>query len=498
MNVLSSNPGDSIRPKMTRKARLYADYRKYIRSIHIQATLTNGGIYSHSIVNSTIKLQKMGPLLQCCISLSKLKIDVPSLNDDDLWMLSTTCKSLTHLSLVSGFLHGIITDESLLNIASNCLQLRHLVLKSHSPHAFTDHGLNALADGLKAGLVTFGLEYIAPSHAGSCSMPIISAMHAEDTKRLDASLLNLLKAHSALESLILDWPCSMNLVLKNSSTYLHSLSALNVGDVHSLDGIKSLISANPGLKSLILHEVDCGSSTLAQTLINIQIRLNHLVCFGVSTLDDVISTASQFSNLSTLIYKPSSRSANISRFVPDDQIESLVSNCPRLMHLHIPIHSDASLLSLSNCHELTTLNIIGGQHITNQGLALFSLKCKGIQHLNLGQASFLSDHGILLMLRSYGPQIKSLILPIGAHLTSFWVPGLSKCVNLEILVNVPVFEIDGVALKDLSRLHTLVLTTDGRVESDVRREVEILKMCKKLRSISFVRALNQEFGGDEI
>jgi hypothetical protein len=349
--------------------------------------------------------------MKFCSSLQQLIIDVPSISDDDLWLISSSCKGIKYLSLVSGSNSvGILTDESLLNISKNCISLKHLLLKSYQINAFTDRGLDAISEA-SFSLQTFGFEYIP-----TLSTPASLSTYKPDNNLLQNALIKIIKRSDSMSSLILDWPCDINYVIKEVSAKLNTLKTFKIGNILQSVQVQNLIKANPKLKQLQFNEVDDGVLQLIFHDICIQDSLTILEYTGVCAFKDFIDAAARCSNLISLKFIPSNRVAYLTGINDsNDDIEALASNCQKIESIHIPVYSDVALISLStHLSKLTSLTIIGGTGITNQGLVLLVSKCRMITHLNLGKSPKITDTGIEFIAKNLSLSIRVLSLPSSA------------------------------------------------------------------------------------
>jgi hypothetical protein len=391
-------------------------------------------------------------------------------------MISSSCKNLSYLSLVSAA--GIITDESLLNISKNCIKLRHLVMKSSNAEYFTPRGLFAVAGGFNGSLRTFGLVYCPAS---------IHQRSQASYKDVSKSIQEILRQHKSLESFILDWPCHMNSIIECAATNLCTLTSISIANVTDSEIVKRLMQRNSGLKCIKFDEVECRDTSIFH-IEALQHHVESIEFTGTAPYGDFIISMSCFTNLTSLIFTPSIRSAFVSGSASDEQMEMLAKNCLCLEVLHIPIHSDSALLSLSkHSSKLTSLTIVGGQLISNQGIIVLVSKCKHLAHLNLGHSSRLTDTAIDYICKTTGSQLCTLGLPIGALLSNESLVSITNCRNLQVLASAPfTFEAMLKYLPSLEYLHTLSLHSDTFYRCQLSRDEigQLKKSCKRLKLIS--------------
>jgi hypothetical protein len=125
----------------------------------------------------------------------------------------------------------------------------------------------------------------------------------------------------------------------------------------------------------------------------------------------------------------------------NEDIEALASQCKKIESIHMPFYSDVALISLSNhFSNLTSLTIIGGNGITNQGLVVLVSKCRMITHLNLGTSPKITDSGIEFIAKNLSHLIRVLSLPSSSSTAvtdRSLVVVSSSCKQLQEWHNVP-------------------------------------------------------------
>nr|KAJ3419725.1 hypothetical protein HK105_006582 [Polyrhizophydium stewartii] len=147
---------DSFKGLFLRPRRLRQDYRRDILALTVTAS-------SSPWVDGEHRLPNVRTLVAGCTSLLELHITTPSLNDDDMWVLSTSCPHLQAISFVSGVSpFGRVTDEGLVALARNCRGLRRVGIRCMSAAAVSDRGIAALAEQARGRLLLFGLELCGP------------------------------------------------------------------------------------------------------------------------------------------------------------------------------------------------------------------------------------------------------------------------------------------------------------------------------------------------
>ncbi|KAI8848150.1 hypothetical protein BC829DRAFT_224585 [Chytridium lagenaria] len=256
------------------------------------------------------RLQGLRRFLQGCSRLTAFNCDYPTLNDEDLWVVSRACPYLKALSIVSSTMPaGRFGDEGLLAVTTHCLDLRHLRIRAVGGYAcFTDRGIEAIAKAYKARLLTFALEWLGLSlrgsngvappglahgavpsigHSGSnafgpsshelgpsdfdhsnsfsgpggsfplnrngsgdSSMPLESAV-----RRFNEALSLVVTSNPNLNMLSLDWPVGMTETLTAAATHLASLESLRIGNFTNISVLASVLATNPGLQRLCLIDL---------------------------------------------------------------------------------------------------------------------------------------------------------------------------------------------------------------------------------------------------
>ncbi|KAI8916309.1 hypothetical protein EDD86DRAFT_198251 [Gorgonomyces haynaldii] len=470
---------DRIKGLVSRPKRLYSDFRKYIRELVIFSPVVH------------YKLHNIRSLVQGMTGLMKLDlVNVGCLTDDDIWLLSSNCKFLQHLSILASE-DNRITDEALVSLSRNSPQLRHLFLTCTSASLFTSRGFNAIADGFESKLASFSLEIISITHQSlpdsglrniSNALPFVN-LQAENQPKTGQALANILQKHLNLRHVSLDWPFGMEDCLQALQDQFE-LKSLHLGNLVLKDS--KIIHQNP-LEELVLFE--CKLDPLVIESLGTK-QMKSLELRGTANVDIIAGIAMCFTNLVSLVFNNSFHVA-VHRCVTDQQMLSIASHCPQLKKLHLPIATDQSLVSLSeHCLELQDLDVIDGKMITNQGLTLFVTRCRKLQKIYLGRANQITEVGIQT-LAQYNRQLDTLFLPAGAQISDNLVPVLAdRCVALKVLGNV-VWSIDSLEvqiplLKNLQMLYLLPLRGLGDPFLPKHRVELLKKTCLRLYHISYL------------
>ncbi|KAJ3202199.1 hypothetical protein HDU67_000721, partial [Dinochytrium kinnereticum] len=302
---IGSVPADALLPR--RRSRSKDGHRSPSPSSSSSVSSSSSSSSASSSLSADYgRLQGLRRFLQGCSRLTALNCDYPSLNDEDLWVLSRACPYLKALSIVSSPMPaGRFGDEGLVAIANNCVELRHLRLRVVGGYAcFTDRAIDAFARAYKGRLLTFALEWLGlsfrgsavtgppaggpiPSHGlsgptlyggagdvgslfdftgssmsgpgggllldqsmrGDPSMPVESAV-----KRFSTSLSLLISLNPGLKTLSLDWPVGARETLEVAAG-LRELEALRVGNFSDVMVLAAIVAANKGLKRICLTEL---------------------------------------------------------------------------------------------------------------------------------------------------------------------------------------------------------------------------------------------------
>jgi hypothetical protein len=391
---------------------LYEDYRMFILSLNV---------IEKNIPCNSIKIRNV---LSGCHSLISLKIDCPSLNDDDLWIITSRCKQLKSLSFVSNNTWGRISDEGLNTITKNSIFLQHLTIKSVSLDVFTERGLLCL-NAYKGKLLSFGLEFI-------CSENYYK--DPEYTTKFIDALTEIIRLNPQLENLSIDWPLDMDKILSSASNNLHNLKSLKLGNLSCTTQLVCLLNKNPNI--LHLHLEEFGANTnLSDILLPLHINgtspLKSLELKGVGDFNNLLPLIPQFPNLELLLFTPSTRYASL---LPS-QTNSIPINCPKLKKVILPINDNQSLFCFAYNH-LESLDIQDGRAITNDALIIILSRLK-LQSLKLGFAT-LYDSGIDALVKYQSKTLIELKLPSPCKFSVEAFQALASGLNLKILLNLSI------------------------------------------------------------
>ncbi|KAI9328771.1 hypothetical protein DFJ73DRAFT_782469 [Zopfochytrium polystomum] len=156
--LAASHDWDALRPLFAKPQNLYCDYRANLQELIIHSPSVS------RILVGDIRLSGLPRFLRACTALTGLNVDVPALNDDDLWMVAQGCRNLRAISVLSApYPAGRITDEGLIAITNHCHDVQLLRIRAVGPVAaagFTDRGLDSVAKRYAGKLTTFALEWI--------------------------------------------------------------------------------------------------------------------------------------------------------------------------------------------------------------------------------------------------------------------------------------------------------------------------------------------------
>jgi hypothetical protein len=374
-----------------------------------------------------IKLNNLRTSLQGCLNITDLCVDTPSLNDDDLWILTNNLKALTRFQFISNSTtFGRITDEGLITISKNTFNLKHLIIKSLSLDCFSDRGFLALANR-EQKLLSFGLEFIDCSINQRSSVfdtqipttpnsPLLSPW-IEDKQKFIDSLSSIIQSNIELEHLSLDWPIEMKEIIAKASKVLTKLKSIKIGNISCISEFRSLLSSNKNLKKLSMYEFN--SKTVIEDLLQPLFldyenkNLQHLECIGICDFQNIHPIINYFVKLQTLVFTPTTRYAS---YPSINKILDIPLNLRLLKKVALPIYDDETLISFAdNCPDITYLDIQDGRAVTNQCIIIISSKL-ALTTLCLGFSTLL-DHGIDSLIRKQHETLKELVLPTPPKIT---------------------------------------------------------------------------------
>jgi hypothetical protein len=463
------------------KRQQFTDYRNSIRILHF---------ISHSIsIQSRVPNVKI--VLQGCKNLTEFVFEVPSFNDDDIWLLVTFCKNLTKLSLISSSTkHGKISDEGLLTLV-NLKNLKHLMLKYLSLECISERGLLAIANGFQGQLLTFGLEYqdhndyetMAVGGLAQNTFPTRLEGYvdpAELKKRFVDGLVQIIESHKNLQRLALDWPVDDTLVLQSVGK-LRDLQVLKLGNSSAIQQLETILSNNLNLKRVSLFEVNLLGHEISQVLRHCTPELTHLEIHGVCQFISCVEMIPTFRFLESLVFSPTTRSATLNP-LNVISMDLIAQQCRLLKRVEVPIHDNQSLISFATyCPLITVLGIQDGRAIDQHGLTIMCTRLK-LEYLNLGHA-VVNQVAIGSIVKYLGPSLKQLILSTPTRLTEEQFMMICQgCPHLRVLGNVgsdvsfPVL-LNGIPL--LTKLSELALGIRRGTPTLSRQQIDLLKQKQK-------------------
>ncbi|TPX55632.1 hypothetical protein PhCBS80983_g05157 [Powellomyces hirtus] len=470
---------------------LTVDYRTCIQEVTLVATTSDweGSQDSEDMRrHSLVKILKFSPRLTI------LNLDFPAINDDDLWIISSSCRQLIALSIVAGVqTAGSVSDEGLSAVVRNCRNIKHLRLKSLRDASrdlgFTARGFRAVADGYRGQLKTFAL--------GCAGMGIARLVHIdnEDDRRVKEALADILINNPDLDTLSLDWPIAVDDILQVAAENLKSLRTFRVGNAINTAAVSAILRNNLSLQAVSLNELSTLNSVTAflDPLKN-HPKLTHLTLDGIGFLNDVLPHIPSFHGLEHVQVTPSQRAASVHHHLTDDHVGQIVTACPNIKFLTIPIQMDMPLMLIAgNCANLVSLDICDGKDITDSAVMLLGRKCVNLETLHLGttQNTRITDASLVVLAESL-PRLQRLSLPFNATRVTFrTLAALAEhCKRLEGLSNVPAkvgYQALKIYLPKMERLVALSLSMGPGGWRDYleKQEMEQLKAsCKRLHQIT--------------
>ncbi|KAJ3252508.1 hypothetical protein HK103_001446, partial [Boothiomyces macroporosus] len=264
-----------------------------------------------------------------------------------------------------------MTDDALDTICKNT-NLILLEIKANSSSIITERGILFLVPGLR-NLQSFALEYENYSDGRTLN-------YGDDKKFMYN--LGLFILNHRLVSFSIDWPFNYVALLKILCN--RNLKQIKISNSSSINAINELIHTNP-LESIILQDIN--TRDVNETMNAIPVGIKHLELNGVCHFD-MLTGLTNFSNLTTLIFKPTTRYASISPYLTTE-IKQIAICCRKLKIVYLPIHDDETLIEFSKC-PLVELEIQDGRGVTDDGLR----KLKNLKHLGLGYSN-MTDYRIV-------------------------------------------------------------------------------------------------------
>ncbi|KAJ3275542.1 hypothetical protein HK104_003891 [Borealophlyctis nickersoniae] len=466
-------------------------------------------------------MQGFRKMLQACKRLTALDIDFPALNDDDLWMISSSCEQLRALSVVSGADDtGRVTDEGIAAVAKNCERLRHFRIRvvryqHERVDRITDRGFRAVADACRGKLLTFALEWMV-----DYARPVVGSLFgqgglgavedaAEVERRLGEALRDIVEGNPGLVTLAFEWPVGAESILSAAAESLTFLKTLRVGYIRNLELVAPVIAANRHLKSLRIAGVN-NSIDPARLLGPLRVpnppplpdspHLDTLELLDVESMRDTLRLITSMPYLTRLRVLPSRRAAALYHDVPTDEVVvDVAKSCHRLRFFEVPVRSDHPVLHLAaNCPDLEEIDLVEGREVTDYAIILLAKRCTRLKTVYLGSAALLTDRSVVTLAREAGEGLQRVVLPFGnPHLTGATLAALAEhCPNLEVLENLPATVSVAELLEHLPKLTRLVVLGVCRISAagsyigqqqgfglSVSREDQdrIKAACKRLR-----------------
>lgn len=132
-------------------------------------------------------------------------------------------------------------------------------------------------------------------------------------------------------------------------------------------------------------------------------ELTYLELDGIGFLSNILTIIPAFTHLTQLVVNPSRRSASLHQhFLTDELVCSVISACPLLCHLVVPIVGDGPLVRLAEMGTpLKSLDIVSGREVTDMGFVLFAKRIgPTLQSLELANAWGVSEVGLTVLARA--------------------------------------------------------------------------------------------------
>ncbi|KAJ3225436.1 hypothetical protein HK099_006807 [Clydaea vesicula] len=265
--VIYSENWDLIKPIVTKAN---DNYKKLIQRFILKSSNENPLLDT--------KPHQLRRVLEKSTNLTVISLNTPSINDDDIWVISMNCK---HLSIVNFFSVDVdyarITDEGL-QALSNCRMLKMLFIRSswirrkqtgsqsekmrdpfqstsNQNFAFTDWGFKKLLDSFCGRLLGFGLEWTG----GSCSPSDgedSAVFYSNYGTKLADVLKDLFRLNLNLQEFYLDWPLPIESVLEHSSNFSKNLKKIKIGNAQKVDALIKIVNNNHNLQYFSLYELN--------------------------------------------------------------------------------------------------------------------------------------------------------------------------------------------------------------------------------------------------
>ncbi|KAJ1437524.1 Leucine-rich repeat [Sesbania bispinosa] len=134
--------------------------------------------------------------------------------------------------------------------------------------------------------------------------------------------------------------------------------------------------------------------------------------------------------------------------ITDEGITAIAHGCSSLEVINIAYNSnvtDASLVSLSKCQKLKTLEIRGCRHISSVGLSNIAVRCRHLEKLDIKKCHKINDTG-MIQLAQYCQNLKQIKL---SHCSVTDV-GLIALANIGCLQHLCIFNLEGLTSNGLA------------------------------------------------
>ncbi|KAJ3269970.1 hypothetical protein HDV01_000776 [Terramyces sp. JEL0728] len=388
-------------------------------------------------------------LFTAFVNLTTLKVDF-GLNDDEIWIITNTCKKLQSLAIKSC---GRMSDEALGTICKNSNLLR-LNINANNSSILTERGIHFLIDGLP-NLKEFGLEYEYNFNGMS--------LNFGDKAAFISNICSFIEKH-VLTDFSIDWPLDYTLILEKLCS--RDISNIKIANSNKIDLINRVIETNP-IESLNLQEIN--TRYVAHTMEVIPTTIKQLELDGVCHFDMLIGLVN-FTCLTKLIFNATTRYASMSPYLTT-KVKQIAASCQNLKIVHLPIHDDETLIEFSKC-PLVELDIQDGRAVTDFGLKHLT----GLQYLGLGFSN-MTDPSIVDGLTSF-------IMATPNRISQEGFRKMNK--NLEYLGNINGYTFEFV-LQEIGGMKKLRKVSVGNRGGVIDRQLwyQLHRRLPKLRSLTF-------------
>ncbi|XVE62090.1 hypothetical protein DITRI_Ditri06bG0091700 [Diplodiscus trichospermus] len=388
---------------------------------------------THKCLSSILKSQYLEELvLEGCFGI----------DDDSLAVLKHKCKSLKSLD-VSACQN--LSHNGLSSLISRAEGLQQLTLAHGSPVT------SSLADGLKklsllqsvkldGSLITYdGLKAI-----GNWCVSLTELSLSKCSGVTDEGLSSVLTKHTGLRKL--DITCCRKLTDVSIAQITNSCKSLTSLMMESCILVSREAFILIGQQCHLLEDLDFTDNEIDDRGLKYISRCSKLsnlklgICLNI-TDEGLIYISSGCSKLLELdLY----RSAGITDF----GILAIAQGCPGLEMINIAYCkdiSDRSLLSLSKCSRLKTLETRGCSLITSFGLAAIAVGCKELTKLDVKKCQNIDDAG-MLPLAHFSQNLRQINL---SH-SSVTDIGLLSLASISCLQNITILHLKGLTPSGLA------------------------------------------------